>query len=125
MLAWGASGREFNSLQPDINDRRSTMMDNSNARRTVLLGLPFGTAQNKLRKSLLFEFARRLGLLGCYRCNGPIESIEVFSIEHKKSWMMSDNPQETFYDLDNIAFSHIRCNVAAAYQPNKKYSSAK
>ena len=33
------------------------------------------------------------------------------SIEHKVPWMSADNPIDAFFDLDNIAFSHLKCNV--------------
>ena len=90
------------------------MLDNKG--KAELLGMPFGTAQGKLKKALLFELAGLLGRLGCYRCNEKIESIDVFSIEHKMPWGAAKDPAKVFFDLGNIAFSHIRCNVAAARQ---------
>lgn len=36
------------------------------------------------------------------------------SIEHKIPWLNSENPQGLFFDLQNIAFSHLSCNVGAA-----------
>lgn len=85
-------------------------MDN-NARKAKVLGMPFGTASAKLRKALLFDLSKRLGLHQCFRCGKPIETIAEFSIEHKQSWLNADNPQEAFFDVENIAFSHISCNV--------------
>lgn len=87
-------------------------MDNQTKAR--LLGEPFGTANNKLRKLLLFSLAGRLGLLGCHRCGEQIEDISMFSIEHIRAWAWQDNPRDAFFDLDNISFSHISCNVGAA-----------
>ncbi len=92
----------------------------SNAEKTRLLGMPFGTANNRLRKMLLFDLVtaspgrRRVSALKCYRCDEEIGSIEDFSIEHKESWMSAEDPVRAFFDLDNIAFSHISCNVGAA-----------
>jgi len=84
---------------------------NSNDTKAVALGEPYGTANNKLRKSLLFDFAKRLDEDICYRCGVKIDSIEEFSIEHKVSWLNSEDPIRYFYSLDNIAFSHIKCNL--------------
>jgi hypothetical protein len=77
------------------------------------LGEPFGTATNKLRKSILFKLVKELNLDICFRCEKRIEDINNFSIEHKIAWQSSKNPVEMFYDLDNIAFSHLDCNCKA------------
>lgn len=74
------------------------------------LNMPFGTAANRLKKLLLFALAGELGRLTCFHCNEPIESVEVFSIEHKVPWL--DNNADLFWDLENIAFSHISCNCS-------------
>lgn len=79
-----------------------------------LLGEPFGTAQNKLRKKLLFHLAGKANMLQCYRCAEQIETVAGFSVEHTKSWQYSANPVETFYDVEEIAFSHLICNVSAS-----------
>ena len=89
--------------------------------KTEALGMPIGTASNRLRKLILFSFVCRLKLDNCYRCNKKILSVDDLSIEHKKPWMQANKPIATFFDLDNIAFSHLSCNVAAANRPNKKY----
>ena len=99
-------------------------MNNSNAKRAVILGMPFGTASARLRKTLLFSCATRLGEAVCYRCSRDIESIDEFSIEHKEAWLNAEDPIEKFFSLDNIAYSHMICNVAAAYRP-KKYETEK
>ncbi len=41
-------------------------------------------------------------------------SRETFSIEHIVPWLDSDDPKGLFFDLNNIAFSHLSCNVGAA-----------
>lgn len=89
--------------------------------KSELLGENFSTATAKLRKSILFDLVVRLELDKCYRCTLKITSIDQFSIEHIKSWQMSDDPVGLFYSLDNIAFSHLNCNIGAAYKPNKIY----
>ncbi len=87
----------------------------SNAEKAKLLRMPYGTANGRLRKMLLFKLAGELGRLDCYRCDAEmIDSIEDFSIEHIEPWMSAEDPVEAFFDLDNIAFSHITCNVGAA-----------
>lgn len=98
------------------------MSETSNQTKARLLGEPYGTATNKLRKLLLFEFVKKLNLDTCYRCNTRIIRIEEFSIEHTIPWQGSDNPVDTFYDITKIAFSHLYCNVRAG-EHNKKYSS--
>ena len=98
------------------------MLDNKG--KAVLLGEPFGTASGKLRKMLLFKMAGQLNLLNCYRCGELIILLEHFSIEHKKAWSKALNPQESFYDIDNnIAFSHIKCNIGASNTDNKVYKT--
>lgn len=87
-------------------------MVTSNERKRELLGEPFGTAVSKLRKAILFKLAGLLNLDICYRCQNRIENIEEFSIEHIKSWQGSITPKETFYDLNNISFSHLYCNIS-------------
>lgn len=75
-----------------------------------LLGQPFGTASNRLRKLILFDFAKRLGLDQCFHCGQRIENVDDLSIEHKEPWQGASDPRATFFDLENIAFSHLRCN---------------
>ena len=92
-------------------------MENSNVVKAQILGMPFGTANGRLRKKLVFHLAKKLEMLNCYRCGQLIDSIEEFSIEHIKSWQYSKNPVESFFDVENIAFSHLDCNVRAANHP--------
>ena len=77
-------------------------------------GVDPGIAANRLRKSLLFRYVKLAGQNFCYRCDEEIMVPKDLSIEHKISWLDSDDPQKLFYDIDNIAFSHPRCNFAAA-----------
>lgn len=92
-----------------------------NNRKAELLGMPFGTATSKLRKALMFKMARELKIDDCYRCGLIIETIDDFSIEHKNSWMFSENPVKAFFDLENIAFSHMSCNAKAGRKPPKRW----
>lgn len=86
--------------------------------------MSYGAATSRLRKSLLFSMAQRLGEDVCYRCGLKIENENVFSIEHKESWLYSDNPIKMFFSLENISFSHISCNVRASIRPTKVYNSS-
>lgn len=99
-------------------------MINSNQRKAELLGEPFGTANNKLRKIVLYELAKQLSLLDCYRC-GKFMVIKDFSIDHKERWGVADDPIKVFYDIENIAFSHGVCNTVAGNIESKGvYSSS-
>lgn len=86
----------------------------SHKRKAEQLGMPLGTASNRLRKLILFKILKDNGLNICYRCGKPIDSVEVLSIEHKENWLDSDNPKEKFFDLENIGFSHLSCNISYA-----------
>jgi hypothetical protein len=91
------------------------------AKALQVLGMPETMASARLKKQLMFHLAKKLGMDICYRCQNPIETVVEFSVEHKESWLLSDNPYETFFDLDNIAFSHLKCNIGAATRLNKQY----
>ena len=76
------------------------------------LGMPRGTAANRLRKLVLFDLLKRHKENVCYQCKKEIERAEELSVEHKKPWENVD--VALFWDLSNIAFSHLACNVRAA-----------
>lgn len=73
----------------------------------------------------MFSLAGKLGLLVCHRCSKKIETVKEFSIDHKEPWQNSTTPNKLFFDNDNIAFSHLFCNIGAAEKPNKIYADAK
>ena len=89
-------------------------MDNNNRRKNELLGMSHGTAVHRLRKSIMFQMAKRLGDDICFRCGEKIEDLNDLSVDHKRSWQSAKDPREAFFDLKNIAFSHLHCNVSAA-----------
>lgn len=91
-------------------------MTNSNKKKQVQLGIPHGTATHQLRKLIIFRFIKVLGLDNCFQCGHKIANVDELSIEHKIPWLDSENPKELFFDLDNIAFSHLKCNSGAARQ---------
>ena len=82
--------------------------------KTKQLGIDPGTASNRLKKNLLFEFAKKLDMHWCYQCGAEIEDCDDFTIEHKTPWLHSEDPRGLFFDIDNIAFSHKSCNYSAA-----------
>ena len=86
---------------------------NSNKRKDELLGEPHGTAANRLRKMLLFQYVQWMRHDICHRCQKPIERVEDLSIEHKAPWQSAGDPRAAFFDLKDIGFSHLRCNVQA------------
>lgn len=71
------------------------------------------TASNRLVKDILWKFIEESGEDVCFKC-GEIMSREDFSIEHKEPWLDSDDPVKNFFDLENISFSHLNCNISAA-----------
>lgn len=88
-------------------------MNTGNKNKAAALGMPYGTANNQLRKMLLFDMATRLDEVWCYRCSYRITKLEEFSIEHTVPWLGAENPKETFFDITKIKFSHLSCNSRA------------
>jgi DNA phosphorothioation-dependent restriction protein DptG len=91
----------------------------SNHKKALQLGEPIGTASHKLRKLILFSLIVELGRNKCFQCQEEIKEVSTLSIEHKEPWLDSESPKEKFFDLENIAFSHISCNIGAARKPTK------
>jgi len=72
------------------------------------LGMNPSTASNRLVKDILFNFIINSGHT-CHRCNKKLTR-EDFSIEHIEPWLHTENPVELYFNLDNIAYSHSKCN---------------
>lgn len=87
-----------------------------NNKKTEQLGMPIGTASGKLRKAIIFDLLKQLNKNYCFQCGSEITSENELSIEHKVPYLDSKNPKELFFGLDNIAFSHLTCNVGARRQ---------
>ncbi len=98
-------------------------MNNDSENRKKLLGESYGKAMAKLKKAILFELIKETNRNICFRCEEKIENIDDLSVEHKLPWRRAKNPIETFHDLNNIAFSHLKCNVAVAYLNGSRYGS--
>lgn len=75
------------------------------------LGMPKSNAEYKLKKHIMLNLLFKTKENICYRCNEPIMTIEDLSIDHKKNWINALNAQELFFDMANIGFSHLKCNM--------------
>jgi len=89
-------------------------MVNSDTRKSAFLGMSYGTAKNQLRKLLLFDMVSRAGMDRCYSCGFLIENARTLSVEHIKPWLGKN--RSLFWDLDNISFSYLSCNIPHVYR---------
>lgn len=80
----------------------------SNEKKAATLGMPHGTATGRLKKNILFHLLKKHGENVCFKCSEVIDKVEDLSIEHKKPW--EGISAELFWDIENIAFSHLHCN---------------
>jgi len=92
-------------------------------RYSEMLGMPLGTARARLVKAVLFRLVKSAGENFCYRCSAEIESVSALSIDHTKDWLEANNPAEAFFCVDDIGFSHLRCNTAAPMKKRQKFAS--
>jgi hypothetical protein len=74
------------------------------------LGVKHGKAQGRLYKSLLYSLVVETKKHRCIRCGKPIDKPEDLSIDHIDPWLNSDNPEEKYYDVKNVGYSHKKCN---------------
>jgi hypothetical protein len=88
----------------------TSKLADANRKRKVLqqLGLSTGVARNRLIRFILFDFVQRLFLHLKQVSSPKIEQVEELSIEHKQPWL--DIDPILYWDLTNIAFSHLACN---------------
>ena len=102
--------------------RHNTPSDglNPHQRRTKkmedILGEKLSTAKSRLNRILIFELAKKCGLDKCFRCGELIDDLDDFTVDHKESWLLSNQASKLFYDIENIAFSHGKCNYDAGIQ---------
>jgi hypothetical protein len=75
------------------------------------LGMNFSKASHLLKRRILFRFLERLGETKCYRCSEEM-TYDSFSVDHVKDWL--DRDPLLFWDLDNIKFSHKKCNIRSS-----------
>jgi hypothetical protein len=97
---------------------RKESADRISAKRAEQLGMSFGKARNKLVNIIFLHLAKLSGTSACFKCGKEIVSPNEISIEHKKPWL--DVSPDLFWNLDNIAFSHRKCNKADRTPRNRK-----
>lgn len=78
------------------------------------LGMPYGTACNRLRRQIMFGLVQVTGLDACCKC-GESMTEDNYTIEHLRPWF--DVDVDLFWDLDNVAFSHQACNRPHRHNP--------
>jgi hypothetical protein len=74
--------------------------------RAALLGMPYGTAEKHLRKSMLHALAQQCGKDICRWCQTKIESHSDLAVVHLHDWA---DDAALYWDLNNVAFSHVSC----------------
>jgi hypothetical protein len=89
------------------------------SKKHMQLGMNPSTAQHRLVKDILWKLIVQTDNQKCCKC-GELMSRETFSIEHLIPWLDSENPVELFFDLDNIGFSHLSCNMKDSRRPQKR-----
>ena len=95
-------------------------MMGSNKKKSEQLGMSHGSAANRLRKEILWRYVVQNKDNICFQCHDIIRGINDLSIEHKVPWLDSDDPIGLYFHPDNIAFSHLRCNIGAARQVRER-----
>lgn len=90
-------------------------------KKQLQLGINPSTASNRLVKDLLWNFIKTAGQDNCCKCGEPMTR-ETFSIEHVVPWLDSDDPVGLYFDIGNIRYSHLRCNIECARKSNKIYT---
>ncbi len=70
-------------------------------------------APGRLVRAVLFNLLCKAGANICARCHEAITYVEDLSLDHMKPWRLASDPKATFFNLENIAFSHRHCNSKA------------
>lgn len=83
-------------------------------KKSQVLGMNFGAARGRLDRDIMFHLAVQLGHK-CHRCGRELVR-EGFSVDHKENWSLAENPLEAFFDINNIAFSHMYCNTKEMHE---------
>jgi len=74
------------------------------------------TASGRLTKDILWGLLIETSKDTCCKCHEKMTR-DTFSIEHLVPWLDSEDPVGLYFDLNNISFSHLSCNVADARRP--------
>ena len=64
-------------------------MNPRGARKSAFLGMPHGTAANRLRKMVMFHLLQKHGENICFQCGEKIATADELSIEHKQPCAVS------------------------------------
>lgn len=108
-----------NKTSSNTKNNKTSSNKKSNKTKREQLGMSHSTAAAKLRKILLFSLAKKCGMGKCIRCGKKL-TLETFSIDHVTPWLHSDNPIKLYFDIDNIGFSHLSCNVKESRPPKPR-----
>jgi hypothetical protein len=79
--------------------------------------MPYGTANAKLKKNIMFSLLQQLGQDVCHRCSTKIENVKELTVEHILPWLdvySEELSSKLFWNLNNIGFSHLKCNIRAS-----------
>lgn len=87
------------------------------------LGINYSTARNRLNRLIFFNLVVELKKNICFRCKELILDSKDLTVDHKINWLHSENSKDLFFDMDNVAFSHARCNYSAARCRSTVFSS--
>ena len=90
------------------------MSKDGNKKKDEQLGMKHGTAAGRLRKEIMFMLLQEAGKDVCFQCGERIKCARDLSVEHKVPWLDSNDPIGLYFDMNNIAFSHLACNIGAA-----------
>lgn len=82
-------------------------------KKKMQLGMNPSTASHRLVKDVLWSLIVKTDQHDCCKCGEPM-SRETFSIEHIEPWLDSEDPVGLYFDIENIGFSHLKCNIADA-----------
>lgn len=91
-----------------------------------ILGIDYSLANQRLHQMILLEILKEDGKNFCHRCKEKIDNYLQLSIEHIENWGKTNDKEmkpELFLNIDNITFSHRKCNSASAkaYTGSSKY----
>ena len=84
-------------------------MAKNNETKNKSLGMNHSTASGRLIKDILFKFITKDGIL-CHHCQEEMTR-DNFSIEHITPWLHAENSLDLFFDLNNVSFAHLKCNI--------------
>ena len=110
MIIYRTSHNIQSKKSSPYNTRKRLSIRKSTEKKSKQLGINYGTASNRLKKMLFFSLVQKLELNYCLRCGEKIENYKELSIDHIEPWLNKSN--DLFWDIDNIAYSHLSCNSA-------------